>query len=352
MGSTLKLQRVDLDSTKWLVLDCQPVLRTAHMPKPPHNLHHWLCDVLGTEHVDVNAMQGDASSRQYFRITQAQDTYIAMVDTGEHSAIHAFITITDHLKNLDLPVPKRIAVDTNLGFLLQEDLGDQTLLNALNTENTLKWYEIALQHLKILQDSNPEPLNPRATEDWANESMLFSTWYCDKHCKNPLNDHERSIVENILEVVTKGILAQPQVPTHRDYHSRNLMVHQNTLFIIDYQDAFLGPACYDIISLLNDYYAKLSQEHFEKLQQMAWQLLLPNTSFETYTRWLDLTGLQRHLKNLGNFARLVHRDGKTRYLGDIPTIIIYLQNICNRQPDLRPLLPILEKRLPFSRNNP
>ena len=180
------------------------------------------------------------------------------------------------------------------------------------------------------------------------QASLFETWYCNKHLQHPLSDEEKQYINRFFQSVHQAIKQQPQCPMHHDFHSRNLMPHKNTLFIIDFQDAILGPITYDFISLTQDYYFKLPTEHLNMLQNQFQSYLDQRYHYSQsqWEKWMDLTALQRHLKNLGTFARLAHRDQKTDYLNDMPEIINHIFRILERNPDLSKLESILQKRSP------
>jgi hypothetical protein len=153
-------------------------------------------------------------------------------------------------------------------------------------------------------------------------------------------------------LISKSFEEQPQVFVHRDYHSRNLMILENdNPGILDFQDAMKGPITYDLVSLLQDCYISWPRVSVEAwvsdFQMRAKQvgLLKPDLEPAKFMRWFDWTGLQRHLKNLGIFARLHYRDGKSGYLKDIPQVLRYISETCHRYEELLPLWAFL-KNLP------
>ena len=165
------------------------------------------------------------------------------------------------------------------------------------------------------------------------ELSRFSEWFCEGLLKIPLGETEQALLGELEEALIAAAQQQPQVFVHRDYHSRNLMLMPGgELGLIDFQDAVVGPLCYDLVSLLRDCYIRWSP-----LQVKNWALAyrgrlqaagLPAGEDEgQFLRWFDWVGLQRHLKVLGNFARLSLRDDKHVYLRDIPLVSEYVQAV-------------------------
>jgi len=159
---------------------------------------------------------------------------------------------------------------------------------------------------------------------------------------------QSSELEMVFQRLSDAALRQPQVFVHRDYHSRNLMrTEQNNPGILDFQDAVVGPVTYDLVSLLRDCYIAWPREQVERwalahLQRTARAGVIPLESDETYLRWFDWMGVQRHLKAAGIFARLNIRDGKPGYLEDIPRTLNYVRDVIGRYPELQALQRLLD----------
>ena len=151
----------------------------------------------------------------------------------------------------------------------------------------------------------------------------------------------RKLIDNFNE--------QPQTFVHRDYHSRNIMVKQDqSLGVIDFQDALIGPITYDLVSLYRDCYLQLDQDYIRRKllnykDRLELKKVIPRVSNKTFERWFDLTGLQRHLKVLGIFSRLAIRDQKTAYLRDIPLVMTYVRLILDRYDEFSLLQEWIEK---------
>jgi aminoglycoside/choline kinase family phosphotransferase len=211
-------------------------------------------------------------------------------------------------------------------------------------------YGAALQALVQLQTgTRPEALPPYSAELLRREMALFSEWYCTRHLGMTLSEEESVMLERSFALLVASAQAQPQVYVHRDYHSRNLMVlPDHGPGVIDFQDAVIGPLTYDLVSLLRDAYI-----HWEEEQQMDWvarywerarKTGVPvNADFAEFYRDFEWMGLQRHLKVLGIFARLWHRDGKPGYLKDLPLVLHYTRQCAERYSAFDGLVRLLDR---------
>jgi hypothetical protein len=163
-----------------------------------------------------------------------------------------------------------------------------------------------------------------------------------------LSGSQADALAAVFEMILANNLAQPRVYVHRDYHSRNLMVTEPNPGIIDFQDAVYGPVTYDLVSLFKDAYVGWDEERIIDWAVRYWQKArtagLPvDADFGTFYRDFEWMGVQRHIKVLGIFARLFHRDGKGRYLQDMPRVMTYLRAACERYNGLHPLLRLLDE---------
>lgn len=292
----------------------------------------WISEALGSEHFQINPLKGDASFRSYYRVHFADKTYIAMLAPPETEKTDAFVAIAKNWKTHGLLVPTVWAWQPQHGFALLSDLGDTLLLDVLNEETAPIYYTHALQTLLPLQMANPQDF-PLPTFDSAharNELALFDEWFLGKLLKLPLSAKDQVVISAVYDVLIKCVTHQPQTVIHRDYHSRNLMVlPNNSLGVIDFQDAMVGPVTYDAVSLLKDCYIAWPREKMTVWVNDFYQALIAhnriaNCSFAQFMEWFDFVGLQRHLKVLGIFSRLNFRDNKPNYLNDIPRIMNYV----------------------------
>jgi N-acetylmuramate 1-kinase len=248
-----------------------------------------------------------------------------------------------------LNVPKLIAQDIAQGFLLLSDLGDYTYLSQINAQNASTLYGDAYHALIQMQlASKPNVLPPYDEALLTREMQLFPDWYISKHLGFELDVKQEAVLQATFAVLNRNILSQPQVYVHRDYHARNLMVTQdNNPGILDFQDAVYGPITYDLVSLFKDAYISWDEEIIMDWVVRYWQSakkagLTINEDFGAFYRDFEYMGAQRHIKVLGIFARLYHRDGKEGYLKDMPLVMQYLRRVCERYVELRPMLRLLD----------
>lgn len=318
-------------------------------------LDSWLTSALRGQPYTLSPASSDASFRRYFRVHLNDGTSrIAMDAPSEQEDCRPWLAIADLLSAAGIHVPEVHAADVQQGFILMSDLGDTTYLQALNADNAAHLYADALGTLITIQAaSSPGVLPDYSRELLEQEMLLFDEWYIARHHGTKLDDTARDTLEKIRAKVLASNLAEPKVFVHRDYHSRNLM-HLNgkgNPGVIDFQDAVYGPISYDLVSLLKDAYIKWD-EAFEldmlvRYWETARQFGLPvREDFSDFHRDYDWMGVQRHLKVLGIFARLAHRDGKTAYLDDMPVVLEHLRRVCERYGELRPLLRLLDRLEP------
>ncbi len=183
---------------------------------------------------------------------------------------------------------------------------------------------------------------------------MFRDWFLKKHLELELNDDSNQMLDQTFKVLSDNALQQPRVCVHRDYHSRNLMVTDaHNPGILDFQDAVVGPVTYDLVSLLRDCYIAWPREQVEDwalgFHELAMQSGILNRELHDdeiqFLRWFDLMGVQRHLKAIGIFARLNHRDGKPGYLQDIPRTMHYVEEVSSRYKELGPLHEFIERQV-------
>jgi len=313
-------------------------------------LKTWLNES-GVVYQAIAPASADASFRRYFRITDAENTFIVMDAPPEKENCTPFIHIAKLLLEFGLNVPEILQQDLEQGFLLLSDLGDTVFLSELNNKTVDAMYRSAMNSLLLMQ-SKQTPDLPLYDETFLrNELNLFPEWYCEKQLNISLSAEQQKVLEQTFEILIKNALAQPQVCVHRDYHSRNLMLNKtnpNAPGVIDFQDAVIGAVTYDLVSLLKDCYIDWPREKVEQwvayFHKQAESLgIISAVSFADFLRWFDLMGLQRHLKVAGIFSRLKHRDGKTGYLKDIPRTMDYVFDVVNRYPEFKPLQKLLSE---------
>jgi aminoglycoside/choline kinase family phosphotransferase len=318
-------------------------------------LEAWLASTLQQAAFTLTTASADASFRRYFRVHLAgpylgKDTLIAMDAPPSQEDCAPFVNVAGLLLESGLNVPKVLAQDLTQGFLLLSDLGDDTYLTKLNAQTAPKLYQDATNALIKMQLASQPQILPAYDEALLTREMqLFPDWYVAKHLNTSLNSEQQAVLSNTFKVLNENILAQAQVYVHRDYHSRNLMITQdNNPGVLDFQDAVYGAITYDLVSLLKDAYISWDEEQIIDWAVRYWQpakkagLPVPD-DFSEFYRDFEWMGVQRHIKVLGIFARLSHRDGKDGYLKDMPIVMAHLRKVCERYVELRPMLRLLNQ---------
>ncbi|CAK0772390.1 N-acetylmuramate/N-acetylglucosamine kinase [Gammaproteobacteria bacterium] len=302
-------------------------------------LDHWLKDRLGNVH--FARASADASFRRYFRVYRGEETWVVMDAPPEKEDCRPFLARAQEFQSIGLNVPEVFEADLRRGFLLLSDLGNEQYLPNLNLSTADRLYGDALAALCTLQACGPiKAVPPYDAKLLQFELSLFRDWYLQRHLRIPLGEDAESILEKTFSHLVASALEQPVVCVHRDYHSRNLMVtKKHNPGILDFQDAVAGPVTYDLVSLLRDCYIAwpLNQVQDWALgyHDLALQTgILREEDPERFLGWFDKMGVQRHLKAIGIFARLNHRDGKPGYLGDIPRTLGYVLEVSARYPEL------------------
>lgn len=317
-------------------------------------LTQWLQNQFPGETFSLAPASSDASFRRYFRITFADRTLIAMDAPPEHEDCRPFLHVAALFEKAGAHVPHVYAEDLAQGFLLLSDLGNTTYLQALDGDvaKARRLYVAATNALIRIQTASREgELPPYDEALLLREMRLFPEWYIGRHLNVTLTPAQNEKLETVFARIVANNLAQPSVYVHRDYHTRNLMVTDPNPGVIDFQDAVYGPITYDLVSLFKDAYIKWDEEvvidwligYWEKARRAG---LPVHEDFGQFYRDFELMGAQRHIKVLGIFARLYHRDGKEGYLKDMPLVMEYLRAACARYIDLKPLLNLLNELEP------
>jgi aminoglycoside/choline kinase family phosphotransferase len=310
-------------------------------------LQIWIKECIG-EDFTLNDVSADASFRRYYRIKTSEKSLILMDAPPDKESISNYLKIGVEMVNQGINAPKIFYKNQKLGFILMEDFGDKTFLKEFSLKGLKDLYIRAIDNIinmqLLLKINN---LEQYTEEKLYTEICLFNEWYLDKYKKINLSSKEIADLEIIFKKVISDNVAQNQCFVHRDYHSRNLMVLENNdLGILDFQDAVLGPMTYDLVSLLKDAYIELAEEDVIDLAINFWEKaveknLFQKGDFSDFFMQYELMGVQRHLKVLGIFSRLSIRDHKNNYLEDIPLVEKYLLKASERYQFLSPLKKIL-----------
>ncbi len=302
----------------------------------------------------IRPASDDASFRRYFRIDAARPGApgrIAMDAPPPMEDCRPFVHAAGVFAAARVSVPAVHAADLERGFLLLDDFGSTTYLAALDGGGDADaLYRDAIAALVTLQAAS----RPGAFPDYdrallARELDLYPDWYLARHRGIVPNAAARATLAAAFERLIANNLAQGRVFVHRDYHSRNLMVLAGDANpgILDFQDAVYGPVTYDLVSLLRDAYLAWPEARQIDWAARYWEAArrggLPVArAFDDFYRDFEWMGLQRHLKVLGIFARLCHRDGKDRYLADIPRVLDYALRAARRYGEFDALARLME----------
>ena len=308
----------------------------------------WALSCLGLADAEFAPASADASFRRYFRVvrTETNQSWIVMDAPPERENCEPFIRIAELMEQADLNVPQVLHRDLERGFLLLSDLGRQTYLHVINADNADGLFEDAIAALvKLQRASRPDVLPPYDRSLLARELALFPEWFVARHLDRAFDDAQAADWHRSCELLIDSALAQPQVYVHRDYMPRNLMRSTPNPGVLDFQDAVYGPITYDVVCLFKDAFlswpeadvARWTARYVERARDAG--LKLP----PDFQRALDWMGVQRHLKVLGIFARIRHRDGKPQYLEDAPRFIRYVRDVASKYTELAPLLRLFDQ---------
>jgi aminoglycoside/choline kinase family phosphotransferase len=258
-----------------------------------------------------------------------------------------FVDIAHLLAKSGVNVPKIYAEDLPRGFLLLNDLGRKTYLDVIDEQNADQLFADAIDALLAFQQLPMDaPLPSYDVALLRRELELFPEWYIRRHLGVELDAQQQALWQRVSDRLIDSALAQPKVLVHRDYMPRNLMISEPNPGVLDFQDAVYGPVTYDITCLFKDAFLSWPQGRVREWQRGYWeragQAGIPvHVDFDDFLRASDLMGVQRHLKVIGIFARICHRDGKPRYLADVPRFFAYIDAVIADRPELSELAELL-----------
>lgn len=316
----------------------------------------WLSETLGDLRHTLSEPIGDASQRRYFRVSLDDGSRRIVMDAPpESNDCRPFVAVATLLQGV-VRVPEILAQDLERGFLLLSDLGDsdyQTALAGVAEPEAAKRYRAAIAALVALQTApGAETLPVYDAEALGVDLDRFPEWFIGRHLGKTLDDADLAVWQRCRALLVARLAAQPRVLVHFDYHSRNLIAGEMP-GVLDFQDARFGPAAYDLASLLKDVYIAWPEDFRLDLAIRYWEAarragVALSEDFGEFYRDFEWTGVYRHLRTLGTFARLAHRDGKTRYVDDMPAALDYLRDTCARYVELHPLYKLINKTTGFN----
>ncbi len=312
-------------------------------------IQRWLDEHFGAPDYHLEAASDDASFRHYLRLYRNGQSFIVMDAPPQHEDCGPFVAIAGRLREAGLEAPEVLHADMVNGLLLLSDLGARHYSEVLEGSDADTYYDAAIAALVQMQSQvSDADLPPYDRGRLRAEMALFPEWLLSTHLNLSLDGDARRVLDEAFSLLEDAALAQARVFVHRDYHCRNLMLGSTGApGILDFQDAVSGPLCYDLVSLLRDAYICLPEQRLDRClayyltTARAADLSVP-TQAGQLRRDFDLMGAQRHLKVAGIFARLYHRDGKARYLQDIPRVMSYLVSVCNIYEELHGLGSLLQ----------
>jgi len=323
---------------------------------------HWLAALTAEHGLDSSTLapaSADASFRRYLRIQGRQGSFIVMDAPPPQEDVRAFVRVASMLQQAGLNAPRVLAAEPELGFLLLSDLGQQVYLDVLKAASAseadalMRDALLALVQFQCQVDASQLP--PFDDKLLADELALFPQWCVQREFGVTWTVAEQQTWDRTCRLLIDSALAQPQVAVHADWMPRNLMRMGPTPDgpsgsnpgILDFQDAVRGPISYDLASLLRDAFISWPEDQELDWAVRWWQQArsasLPvDADFGEFWRALEWMGLQRHLKVMGIFCRLKHRDGKDRYAQDLPRFFAYATRVALRYGPLKPFLKLLE----------
>ena len=319
----------------------------------------WLGRVVprhGVVAATLRPASSDASFRRYFRADRSDGGSLVVMDAPPpREDVRPFVHVAALIAAAGLHAPRVLEADIEHGFLLLDDLGSELYLGALQSAQAAgdvrradALMRDAIAALVTWQRRVPAATLPPYDDALLRRELeLFPEWCVSRECGAAWSGAETAVWRAASDALVAAALAQPTVAVHRDWMPRNLMVAEPNPGILDFQDAVRGPIAYDVASLLRDAFLSWEEE-----QELDWairyweaarkQALPVPADFGEFWRSVEWIGLQRHLKVLGIFARLKHRDGKPAYSADLPRFFAYAHKVATRYAELRPLARLLE----------
>jgi N-acetylmuramate 1-kinase len=318
----------------------------------------WLAPLAVAHALDPASLEpasADASFRRYLRLRGPAGTFIVMDAPPPQEDVRPFVAMARRIDQAGLHAPRVLAADETHGFLLLSDLGRRLYLDALRDASAAEADALmraafgALVQWQTRVDATGLPDYDDAL--LRRELALFPEWCVQREFGQAWSDAQRAQWESICKLLVASALAQPRVAVHRDWMPRNLMVTEPNPGILDFQDAVRGPITYDVASMLRDAFLSWDEERELDWAVRWWQQARRTDAMAGHAfaedfgecwRAIEWMGLQRHLKVLGIFCRLKHRDGKPKYSADLPRFFAYATRVATRYAPLKPLLTLLE----------
>ena len=322
------------------------------------SLESFLQPIVLNQSFDVLPLAGDASTRRYSRIVTDEKSWVLMEwEPFKDIQNFPFLSVQDYFLSHGIPVPKLLHLEADKGLFLLEDLGDLTLERKFwefqKQKNILPYYKTTLDHLIKIHSLSFHETQKDCTAykvEFSVEKLMWEFHYMQEHLFEKKwglqfsKEESAALDKNYLDICEQ-LYSQPQVICHRDFHSRNVMIKHGKIFIIDFQDARMGPAAYDLVSLLWDSYVDLDSEsrqdlihyycsNFPEFPKVA-------NSVEDFLKTFDLQTLQRCLKACGSFASFYNNRSDKRYLKYLPKTLKNINTLLESFPQYSALHKVL-----------
>jgi aminoglycoside/choline kinase family phosphotransferase len=300
------------------------------------DLVNWYRTLYPNNNDSISIVSGDASFRKFYRCSEG----VLMDAPPQTEKNTQFVEIANLLQIANIKAPVIKAVDYEQGFLLVSDLGNLTLANYRTETNLVELYKKAIDVLVKLSSIDTTSLPCYDEAFIAMENNICKEWYFEKNLQIEFNEVDKEVICEFEKLLITNDLQQKQIAMHRDFHSRNIMVTEGELALVDFQDMVNGPLLYDLMSLMKDCYYVINKDKYAELMLYAYNTykglnLINSMPYDTFIKVADLTVLQRHYKCLGIFSRLAYRDNKKQYLEYIPTVLNYIKEVCSKYEELQ-----------------
>jgi aminoglycoside/choline kinase family phosphotransferase len=319
----------------------------------------WVSDALGglgesvAQPTPLEPVPADASSRAFYRVRTSRGSWIAIDSPPSIENNAQYVRLSRLYLDAGLNVPRVLAHDLESGFLLVSDLGTKLVHDIIDADNADALYASALRNLIRIQKlpAESESIPPYTRERLEMEVGLFSEWLVERFLGVTLSAAERASYADTARFLVDAVDTQPKVCVHRDFHSRNLLVGDDgEIGIVDFQDSLLGSYAYDPVSLLRDCYLSWPQDRIEGWTHQYHQKALESgicapEAYSEFMRDFDLAGVQRHLKAVGIFARLLLRDRRATLIGYVPPVLRHVIRVSRTRPELAGLAELIDARI-------
>ncbi len=300
------------------------------MSRDSTELAAWVEQTLATVGIELTRLPAEASTRQFFRVDTGISTFVAMLSPPDTEDNPRFARLTGLFRKHGLRTPKVHAADFDRGMLLLEDLGERDFATAYAAGEIDGPLDAAVRDLIRLQAVSSNDIPPYTPTRFRDELAIFTDWLLGRFAGVGVPSTFTGVANALVEA-TQSV---PQRTLHRDYHCRNLIWrHDRSVGIVDFQDALVGPSCYDIASLLRDCYVEFDESRIAAWRRRFYAQAGLDCDEPTFNRAFDLTAIQRQLKAVGIFARLLLSRGRASHVGDIVPVLERISRLGRGYPE-------------------